>query len=93
MQGTCRGIPGTVVIKDLEVRNQQSVEDWKKELMVMRCAFYFCSHLFYFSKNIANPYVAKVFGYCCDQNILTIVMEYMPIGTIYFLFLAFEKKN
>lgn len=35
-QGTCKGITGTVVIKDLEVRNQQSIDDWKKELMVMR---------------------------------------------------------
>jgi hypothetical protein len=25
-----------VVIKDLEVRNPQSIENWKKEVMVMR---------------------------------------------------------
>jgi len=69
-KGTCRGLPGTVVIKDLEVTNQQSVEDWKKELMVM-------------SKNINNPYCAKVFGYTCADTLLTIVMEYFPLGDLF----------
>ena len=33
--------------------------------------------------------MAKVFGYCCDNSILTIVMEYMPTG----IFLCMERER
>eukprot|EP01125_Pyxidicula_operculata_P019299 TRINITY_DN698_c1_g1_i2.p1 TRINITY_DN698_c1_g1~~TRINITY_DN698_c1_g1_i2.p1 ORF type:complete len:874 (-),score=213.49 TRINITY_DN698_c1_g1_i2:666-3287(-) len=68
-KGTAKGLPGTVVIKDMEIQHHKSVEDWKKEITVM-------------SQN-RSPYVVEVYGYCSHQNILTIVMEYMAAGDLY----------
>lgn len=35
-KGNAKGLTGKIVIKDLEIQNQKSVEDWKKEITVMR---------------------------------------------------------
>eukprot|EP01129_Flabellula_baltica_P000541 TRINITY_DN1052_c1_g1_i2.p1 TRINITY_DN1052_c1_g1~~TRINITY_DN1052_c1_g1_i2.p1 ORF type:complete len:371 (+),score=74.33 TRINITY_DN1052_c1_g1_i2:48-1115(+) len=69
-KGTVESIPGkTVVIKDLEIQNQNTLPEWKKELKVM-------------AKN-RSPYIAEVYGYSMAQNMLTIVMEYMDKGSLY----------
>lgn len=53
----------------MEIQSQRSVDDWRKELAVM-------------SQN-RSPYVAEVYGYSTNQNILTIVMEFFPHGDLY----------
>eukprot|EP01125_Pyxidicula_operculata_P011083 TRINITY_DN361_c0_g1_i1.p1 TRINITY_DN361_c0_g1~~TRINITY_DN361_c0_g1_i1.p1 ORF type:complete len:287 (-),score=58.61 TRINITY_DN361_c0_g1_i1:124-984(-) len=53
----------------MEVINYNSVEDWKKEIAVM-------------SQNRCR-YTVEIYGYCANQNILTIVMEFMAKGDLY----------
>lgn len=69
-KGHVAGIPEIVVIKDMDIRDQKSVEDWKKEIDVM-------------SRNLNNPYCASVYGYSSTGNTLTIIMEYFPKGDLY----------
>lgn len=60
------GIEGIVAIKDMDIQDERSVQDWKKEIATMnqnRC-----------------PYVVNIFGFSSDQSNLTIVMEYMAKG-------------
>lgn len=58
-----------VVIKDMDLVNQSSIEEWKRELTVM-------------SENSSN-YICRVYGYSSVPKILTIVMEYMKLGDLF----------
>lgn len=58
-----------VVIKDMSVQGEKSVEEWKKELITM-------------SVN-ACPYICQVFGYTHERKTLTIVMEFMQNGDLF----------
>jgi NIMA (never in mitosis gene a)-related kinase len=58
-----------VVIKDLEIQNLESNEDWKKEVTVM------CQN--------RSPYIADIFGYASKGNTLTIVMEFFEFGDLF----------
>lgn len=58
-----------VVIKDMTVQGEKSVEEWKKELITM-------------SMN-ACPYICQVYGYTHERKTLTIVMEYMQNGDLF----------
>jgi len=65
-------VPGTnekVVIKDLEIQNQKSIDDWKKEVAVM------CQN--------RSPYIAEIYGFTSENNTLTIVMEYFEFGDLF----------
>lgn len=68
-KGHVPGIDEFVVIKDLEVRDQRSIDDWTKEVTVM--------------EQTRSPYIAEIFGYSSQLNILTIVMEYFPRGDLF----------
>lgn len=67
--GFVRGIEEKVVIKDLEIKDQSTIDEWKKEIDMM-------------SKTRCN-YVVNVIGYSSHQRILTIIMEYMRKGSLY----------
>jgi len=69
-KGKVDGFAETVVIKDMDIRDQKSVEDWKKEIHVM-------------SQNLSNPYCAQVYGYSSTGNTLTIIMEFFPKGDLF----------
>lgn len=58
-----------LVIKDMTVMNEGSVNEWKKELVVM-------------SAN-SCPYICRVYGYAQEKKTLTIVMEYMELGDLF----------
>jgi hypothetical protein len=65
-------VPGTnekVVIKDMEIQNQKSIDDWKKEVAVM------CQN--------RSPYIAEIYGFTSENNTLTIVMEYFEFGDLF----------
>jgi len=68
-RGKCKGVEGIVVVKDMEIQNQNSIEEWRKEIAIM-------------AQN-KSPYIAEVFGYCSQGNILTIVMEFMDLGDLF----------
>lgn len=67
--GNVTGVPQKVVIKDMEIKDKNTIEEWKKEIDMMnktRCL-----------------YVVDVIGYSSSHHILTIVMEYMKKGSLY----------
>eukprot|EP01130_Rhizamoeba_saxonica_P018656 TRINITY_DN9407_c0_g1_i2.p1 TRINITY_DN9407_c0_g1~~TRINITY_DN9407_c0_g1_i2.p1 ORF type:complete len:441 (-),score=67.46 TRINITY_DN9407_c0_g1_i2:50-1372(-) len=68
-KGRVPGFQEVIVIKDMEIQNQRSIDDWTKEIQTM-------------SQNRSN-YVVEVYGYSTSGNILTIVMEYMKNGSLY----------
>uniref|UniRef100_A0A6B2L2I9 Protein kinase domain-containing protein n=1 Tax=Arcella intermedia TaxID=1963864 RepID=A0A6B2L2I9_9EUKA len=68
-KGQVAGIAKKVVIKDMDIRDQRTVEEWKKELTVM-------------SENQCS-YICEVYGFSSSSNVLTIVMEYMPLGDLF----------
>eukprot|EP01128_Nolandella_sp_AFSM9_P007384 TRINITY_DN4027_c0_g1_i1.p1 TRINITY_DN4027_c0_g1~~TRINITY_DN4027_c0_g1_i1.p1 ORF type:complete len:777 (+),score=148.30 TRINITY_DN4027_c0_g1_i1:242-2332(+) len=68
-KGWAKGIQDKVVIKDMEIQNQRSVDEWRKEIAVM-------------NQN-RSPYIAEIYGFSNAGNILTIVMEYFPRGDLY----------
>jgi len=68
-KGHVPGTSETVVIKDLEIQNEKSVEDWKKEVAVM------CQN--------RSAYIAEIYGYASENNTLTIVMEYFEFGDLF----------
>mmetsp|Transcript_24575 Transcript_24575/g.27336 ORF Transcript_24575/g.27336 Transcript_24575/m.27336 type:complete len:446 (+) Transcript_24575:69-1406(+) len=68
-KGTAAGIHGQVVIKDLEIHVPNAVPEWQKEVDLMA--------------RTKNDYVAKIYGYATTNKILTIVMEFMPNGSLY----------
>eukprot|EP01125_Pyxidicula_operculata_P019552 TRINITY_DN709_c5_g1_i2.p1 TRINITY_DN709_c5_g1~~TRINITY_DN709_c5_g1_i2.p1 ORF type:complete len:563 (-),score=165.05 TRINITY_DN709_c5_g1_i2:16-1704(-) len=70
-RGTAKGIPGVVVIKDIDIINHQSITDWQRELSTM--------------SNTQNPYIVKLFGYSSTNKILTIVMEYVVNSDLFSL--------
>lgn len=75
--GYVTGIKDKIVIKDMEIRDHNTINEWRKEIDMMnktRC-----------------PYVVDVIGYSSMKNILTIIMEYMPKGSLYNL--IHEKKE
>eukprot|EP01121_Diplochlamys_sp_Union-15-3_P018244 TRINITY_DN6607_c0_g2_i1.p1 TRINITY_DN6607_c0_g2~~TRINITY_DN6607_c0_g2_i1.p1 ORF type:complete len:621 (+),score=110.51 TRINITY_DN6607_c0_g2_i1:54-1916(+) len=68
-KGRARGINHQVVIKDMSIYIPNSVKEWEKEIRMM--------------SRYNNPYVVKILGYCNDAKTLTIVMEYLPNGSLY----------
>eukprot|EP01126_Amoeba_proteus_P065331 TRINITY_DN926_c0_g2_i2.p1 TRINITY_DN926_c0_g2~~TRINITY_DN926_c0_g2_i2.p1 ORF type:complete len:611 (-),score=94.52 TRINITY_DN926_c0_g2_i2:554-2386(-) len=68
-KGRACGIDEIVVIKDMEIQNLHSVDEWRKEIAIM-------------AQN-KSPYIAEVFGFCSQGNVLTIVMEYMDCGDLF----------
>eukprot|EP01127_Copromyxa_protea_P018246 TRINITY_DN5698_c0_g2_i1.p1 TRINITY_DN5698_c0_g2~~TRINITY_DN5698_c0_g2_i1.p1 ORF type:complete len:755 (-),score=74.70 TRINITY_DN5698_c0_g2_i1:66-2300(-) len=68
-KGKAKGFSETIVIKDLEIQSQKSVDEWRKEISLM--------------STVKSPFVVDVFGFCSNQKILTIVMEYMVNGDLY----------
>eukprot|EP01130_Rhizamoeba_saxonica_P014428 TRINITY_DN6304_c0_g1_i1.p1 TRINITY_DN6304_c0_g1~~TRINITY_DN6304_c0_g1_i1.p1 ORF type:complete len:575 (-),score=108.71 TRINITY_DN6304_c0_g1_i1:1138-2724(-) len=67
--GIVPGFTEKVVIKDMEIRNNKSTEQWKKEIYIM-------------NQN-KSPYIVQVHGYCKLRNILTIVVEWVKRGSLY----------
>lgn len=76
--GHVPGIYEKVVIKDIEIREQNSVFEWKREIETMG--------------RVRSPYVVEIIGYSSSQNFLTIVMEYMPKGSLYDLLHIKKEK-
>jgi len=68
-RGRVPGIPDYVVIKDMEIQNQKSIEEWQKEIDIMA--------------RTKSPYIAEVFGYSSQGTVLTIVMEFMCFGDLF----------
>jgi len=58
-----------VVIKDMQIVNYKSIQDWKNEIESM--------------SRVRSRNIVEVFGYTCQGNILTIIMEYMSKGSLY----------
>eukprot|EP01124_Arcella_intermedia_P023035 TRINITY_DN3569_c0_g1_i2.p1 TRINITY_DN3569_c0_g1~~TRINITY_DN3569_c0_g1_i2.p1 ORF type:complete len:673 (-),score=145.46 TRINITY_DN3569_c0_g1_i2:53-1999(-) len=68
-KGHVEGTQDKVVIKDLEIQNDKSLDEWKKEVTVM-------------VKN-RSPYIAEIFGYASEGTTLTIVMEFFEYGDLF----------
>uniref|UniRef100_A0A6B2L6E5 Protein kinase domain-containing protein n=1 Tax=Arcella intermedia TaxID=1963864 RepID=A0A6B2L6E5_9EUKA len=68
-KGKVAGIPKTVVIKDMDIRDAKSIEDWRKEVSTMA--------------HNRSPYTVEIYGYSSAGNTLVIVMEYMSLGDLY----------
>jgi len=75
-KGRVPDVNRTVAIKDMDIVDSNVIEDWKKELTVMNQS--------------QSPYVVEVFGYTNDRNVVTIVMEFMSRGDLFF---DFTQKN
>lgn len=76
-------VPGrdkVVVIKDMDLIDNNSINEWKKELAVM--AYVLLLRLLTCSEN-ASDYVGEVYGYASDYKSLTIVMEFMSKGDLF----------
>jgi len=58
-----------VVIKDMFVKDNKSIEEWSRELETMHKS--------------KSPYVAEVYGFTNIDNNLIIVMEYFPNGDLF----------
>jgi hypothetical protein len=67
--GKVPGIEQKVVIKDMQILNQKTVEDWRRETLLM-------------GEN-KSPFIADVYGYSSMGPTLTIVMEFFPFGDLY----------
>lgn len=65
-KGSVTGIAQEVVIKDMEILDQLSVDDWQKEIQIMA--------------KTKSPYIAEVYGYSNSVEQLSIIMEYMDLG-------------
>lgn len=59
----------TIVVKDLTIENARSIEEWKREIIVM--------------STITSPYVVKVYGFCEEESMLSILMEFVPNGDLF----------
>ena len=64
-KGSVTGIAQEVVIKDMEILDQLSVDDWQKEIQIMA--------------KTKSPYIAEVYGYSNSVEQLSIIMEYMDL--------------
>lgn len=58
-----------VAIKDMPVTGPHLFEEWRNEVEFMH--------------QNPHPYIVSVYGFCADGKSLTIIMEYMPEGSLY----------
>jgi len=68
--GKVKTLNKKVVIKDMDIGDKTSIEEWKNELHLMKAGG-------------ENPYVVQVYGYCRTKLKMSIVMEYMENGSLY----------
>jgi len=68
-KGTVKGIDKPVVIKEMEIRDVKSLEDWKKEISLMVIT--------------RSAFIVELFGYNYHSGTLSIIMEYMSKGDLY----------
>lgn len=50
-KGKIKGYDKTVVIKDMEVHNSRNVEDWKREIQIMRYVLFMLTKVPEFNTN------------------------------------------
>lgn len=67
--GNVAGIKEKVVIKDMDIVSQNSIDEWKKEIDLMTLG--------------SCPYTVPIYGYSYSDTSLTIIMEYMPKGSLF----------
>jgi len=70
-KGRVNGIQDTVVIKDIHIRDETSIDEWAREIKTMRIT--------------ECPYVMQIFGFSTYENVLTIIMEYAKNGDLFTL--------
>eukprot|EP01128_Nolandella_sp_AFSM9_P002513 TRINITY_DN1287_c0_g1_i3.p1 TRINITY_DN1287_c0_g1~~TRINITY_DN1287_c0_g1_i3.p1 ORF type:complete len:382 (-),score=94.56 TRINITY_DN1287_c0_g1_i3:121-1266(-) len=68
-----------IVIKDLEVQDEESVEEWQLEIILM-------------AKN-RSPYIAEVFGYAVSERTLSIVMPFFAKGDLFGILHRYPEKH
>lgn len=67
--GKVANIKEKVVIKDMDILSQNSIDEWKKEIDLMTLG--------------SCPYTVSIYGYSYSDTSLTIIMEYMPKGSLF----------
>eukprot|EP01130_Rhizamoeba_saxonica_P016503 TRINITY_DN7643_c0_g1_i1.p1 TRINITY_DN7643_c0_g1~~TRINITY_DN7643_c0_g1_i1.p1 ORF type:complete len:571 (-),score=121.75 TRINITY_DN7643_c0_g1_i1:112-1824(-) len=68
-KGKVKGLKMKVAIKDLDISKKDSVGNWKSEIEIM--------------KIMDCRYVVRIYGYCYDEERLTIVMDFMRLGSLF----------
>jgi hypothetical protein len=85
-KGTVHDRDEVIVIKDQKVTSNDSIKNWQREVALMQYIPFLSPPFLQMTDSYSlhrHPHIADVYGFAFDSTTLSMIMEYVPKGSLF----------